>query len=140
MPGRWILGVWFLLAPLAQAACGDATIVRDWGLHRAWRVQRNCDRPERPAVLVEVPWTDANTIRQGAPGSGPNRLPLIRAGMRVMLFWQDRNSAGSLVGTALTTGGVGETVRVRSRFGTAVLQGVVRGPGWAELEPGKVGR
>ena len=133
-----MVGLWFLVAPLAQAACGDAAIVRDWGLHRAWRVERNCAQPERPAVLVEVPWPVANKIRHEASHASPP--PLVRAGTRVVMVWRDRNSSGSLVGTALATGGDGEWIRVRSQFGTKILQGVVRGPGWLDLEFGKVDR
>jgi hypothetical protein len=135
----WAIAVVLGMAvPMARAACSDAGVVRDWGLHRTWRVERDCAHPERPAVLVEMPWTAPAGIRRDAVGPGPDRPPLVRAGMRVALTWRDENSAGDLAGTALTTASAGGTVAVRSRFGTAILHGVVRGPGWVELEPGRV--
>lgn len=133
-----ILVAMVIVVPVAHAACGDAGTVRDWGLHRIWRVEPDCAHPERPAVLVEVPWTAPGERGLDAGGVTRSRSPLVQAGMRVTLTWQDENSTGSLAGTALTRASVGETVRVRSRFGTAILHGVVRGPGWVELQPGKV--
>lgn len=66
-------------------------------------------------------------------------VSLVRAGLRVTMTWQDENSDGHLSGTALTTASAGETVAVRAGLGAAILHGVVRGPGWVELEPRKVG-
>jgi hypothetical protein len=125
---------------MARGACGDAGMVRDPGLHRSWRVELDCAHPERPAVLVEVPWTDLVRTRRNADDRMPPRPLGVRAGMRVVLTWQDEDSEVHLAGTALTTAGTGGTVAVRSRFGTAILQGVVRGAGWVQLKPGKVGQ
>jgi Chaperone for flagella basal body P-ring formation len=124
---------------VAQAACGDAGGVRDRGLHRAWRVQRNCAHPERPAVLVEVPWTAPVVRGRGEHAMALKPVPLVRAGGRVTMTWQDENSDGHLSGTALTTASAGQTVAVRTGLGAAILHGVVRGPGWVELATRKVG-
>ena len=135
-----ILVAMVILISMARAACGNARTVRDRELHRSWRVERDCTHPERPAILVEVPWS-ASVERQHDSGvQSPNATPLVRAGMRVALTWEDKNSAGTLSGTALTTAGAGQTVRVRIQFGAAILYAVVRGPGWVELEPRKVGK
>ena len=133
-----ILVAMTMAAPAAYAACGNAGTVRDWGLHRTWQVKRDCAHPDRPPVLVEVPWTAPRERPLTAGGPSPSRAVLVRAGMRVALTWQDENSAGSLAGTALATASAGQTVTVR--FGTAILHGVVRGPGRVELAPGKVGK
>jgi hypothetical protein len=125
--------------PMAQAACRNAGTIRDWGLHRMWRVEQDCSHPERPAVLVEIAWT-ATDLRHDSPASSLARPPLMRAGMRIAVTWQDEDSEGRLAGTALTTGRAGETVAVRTGFGSAILYGVVRGPGWVELPRRKVGK
>ncbi len=135
-----IVAVVAMAVPMAQASCDDAGGVRDRGLHRAWRVERNCAHPERPAVLVEVPWAASAGRERGEHAMARKPVPLVRAGTLVMMTWQDESSDGHLSGTALTTASVGETVAVRTGLGAAVLHGVVRGPGWVELEPRKVGR
>lgn len=90
-------------------------------------------------MLAEVPWTAPAENGRGEHAMAPKGAPLVRAGMRVTMTWQDENSDGHLSGTALTTASAGETVAVRAGLGAAILHGVVRGPGWVELEPRKVG-
>jgi len=126
-----------MTAPLAHAACGEAAIVRDMGLHRAWRVSGDCAHPERPAVLVEVPWAAVvERIPAVHPGT-PQQSPLVQAGARVSLTWQGGKARGTLAGTALATAGMGEVVAVRSGVGQRILWAVVCGPGRVELEAGK---
>jgi hypothetical protein len=127
-----------IVVPAAHADCGSAALVRDRGLHRAWRIEQDCAHRERPAVLVEVPWTSSGGVQEEATGSRAPREPLVRAGSPVTVAWRSENSWGSLAATALTTGGLGERVRVRSRFGGAIFVGQVRGPGWVERVRGRV--
>ena len=133
-----------MIIPVAHAACGgDPTVrdraVRDWGLHRAWRVTADCEHPERPPVLVEIPWTTPGKQKGDVHVPLPAAPPLVRAGMRVVVTWQDPNSHGSLTGTALATAGLGQTVAVRTGPGQGRMRGVVCGPGRVELDRGKAG-
>ena len=131
----WILAGWLMAAPMAQAACGDAAIVRDWGLHRAWRVQRDCLRPERPAALVEVPWTAAGQKEKVARKTEAQAMaPAVRGGMRVRVIRHETNAEVQLTGTALNTAHLGERVAVRAGWSGTVVFGRVRGPGLVELQ------
>jgi hypothetical protein len=137
MRGWWILAGWLMAAPMAHAACGEAAIVRDWGLHRAWRVQRDCARPERPAALVEVPWTTTG----GKEGSERKTEEVVRAmapavlgGMRVRAIRHETNAEVQLTGTALNTAQLGERVAVRAGWSGTIVPAIVRGPGLVELQ------
>jgi hypothetical protein len=128
------------------ASCGGQDTVRDWGLHRAWAIERDCDHPERPGTLVEIPWSEppgapgARAARAGAQNAAPLPPPAVRGGMRVIL-WQRRESAAiELSGTALGSARVGESVAVRVAWSGATLRGIVRGQARVELEPEKGGR
>lgn len=134
------------MAASAGAACGaNGLPVIDWGLHRQYEVERNCAHMERPATLVEVPWSDAaavrarEEVRATAASVAAVELPpyCVRPGMRVMLTGQEAGSAIQLAGTALEQGRAGQSVRVRAGFHGATLRGIVRGPGLVELEPGR---
>jgi hypothetical protein len=128
--------------PFAQAACGGNGLVRDWGLHRVWRIERDCAHPERPPVLLEIPWTTENKPQGSGAGSGAARDPgpAVRAGAQVVVEQHEGNAELRLVGTALHAARVGERVPVRTGLRGTILQGVVRGPGRVELEPEKGGR
>lgn len=117
------------------------SVVRDWGLHREWRVQIDPAHPERPAHLVEVPWSmTAPEDLQRLPATVRSlpQPPAVRAGMRVMVVRQGAVAAIRLYGTALGTARRGETVAVRAGLGSSVVHGVVRGPGVVELVTEKV--
>ncbi|HUB17759.1 MAG TPA: hypothetical protein VL990_03935 [Acidobacteriaceae bacterium] len=125
-------------AGMSGAACRPSALVRDQGLHRAWRVDQDCAHPERPAILVEAPWTDAPG--KAAIGKGASAHPSpVRDGMRVTVEEQRPQGWIHLSGTALGNAQVGERVGVRAGLGGAVLEGVVRGPGLIELLPRKGG-
>ncbi len=133
--------------PLALGACGGVKTVRDWGLRMEWLVERDAKRPEKPARLVEIPWSapgDVKTACTPAPqGSGEAKLapaPEVRAGMRVSVWRRDEKSDIRLRGTALATARLGERVSVKAGLSGATLQGIVRGAGQVELPPGKVER
>ena len=143
---RWMILVGMLtwIGP-AWAGCGTSGTggtggtVRDWGLRRAWAIERDCGHPERPAVLVEIPWTDS--LAGNAPESDCTRgeapaNPEVRAGMRVAVVRREGRAAVQLWGTALGTGRTGERIAVRAGLGSSTLVGIVRGPGRVELEPG----
>jgi len=117
---------------VALGAEAGPTVVRDRALHREWRLVRDQEHPERPARLVEIPWspaaTDASPCRTAVP-----QPPAVRAGMRVTMIRKGAMAEIRLRGTALGTAHTGETVAVRAGLGHAVLRGVVRGPGLVEL-------
>jgi hypothetical protein len=128
----------------ALGACGAGNTVRDFGLHLQWVVERDCKRPERPATLVEVPWSVDYQISvagdRSAEGVAPLPVPEVRSGMRVILSRRGAKADIDLCGTALGTARRGEKVRVKAGLSGAVLEGIVRGPGLVELEPAKGGQ
>jgi hypothetical protein len=133
---KCVVGALLLEASLVCAAQLPATIV-DAGLHRQWIIERDQAHPERPPRLVEVPWS-------ASPGAGTRSRrfpaaaqPVVRAGMRVTLCWQDGSAAVRLTGTALDPGRIGDAIRVRAGLHGVVLRGVVRGPARVALEPGR---
>jgi hypothetical protein len=126
------------LIPVAYAACGNAGTVRDWGLHRAWRVEQDCTHPERPAVLVEVPWTVAEArapSNRKAEVAVRAATPVVRGGMRVRVIGHEANAELQLTGIALNTAQMGERVAVRAGLSGTILHGRVRGSGVVEMEP-----
>ena len=130
---------------LAFGACGAGTIVRDFGLHLQWVVERDCDHPERPAPLWSaVPWSGNNKVlfagKGNAEGAAPLPAPEVRSGMRVRLGRSDADADIDLYGTAMGTARLGEKVRVKAGLSGAILEGIVRGPGRVELEPAKGAR
>jgi hypothetical protein len=137
-----ILAAMMAAAPCG-AACGGAATVRDFGLDRAWVVQRDCDHPERPGTLVEIPWSeprDRSAAWQGASIAAPLAPPAVKGGMRVVLWQRRERALVQLSGTALGAARVGESVAVRVAWSGATVRGIVRGPDLVELAPGKVGK
>jgi hypothetical protein len=141
-----ILGA-FLIASPAFAACGSpARMVIDGGLHRQWVVVRDCEHPERPARLVEVPWSDAREDSRpvvkptgSGPGATPDEgAPWVRPGMQVAVVGGSGDTAIHLQGVALEAGRGGETVLVRAGLRGAALRCIVCGPARVELLPDKV--
>ena len=129
-------------APGAAArlpAAKPATRIVDRGLHRQWLIERDSAHPERPARLVEVPWSDAaaRVSAKSRQGREMSRRPAVRAGMPVTLGWGDAEARGRLTGTALEAGCVGQTVWVKAGLHGAVLRARVRGAGQVELERGR---
>lgn len=130
-------------SPRAFAACGPGSTVRDWGLHLQWTVEQDCDHPERPARLVEVPWaaveegkrTTSRTASFPKATRPAQAAPEVRAGTRVTLCRRDENSVIHLSGTAMRTARMGETIPVRAGWRGTVLHGIVRGPALVELLP-----
>ncbi len=148
----WGVMAGMMAAPaIAWGACGPGGTVRDWGLRLAWVVQRDCDHPERPARLVEVPWSEPAALgaRSGAGCAAPGRsrekssalpAPEVRTGMRVTLWRRNETTDVRLDGIALGTARTGEAVAVKAGLHGGTLRGTVRGPGRVELEPKKGGR
>ncbi len=144
---RWLV-LFMMLAGIDAAWAGSGaggahstgSTVLDWGLHRAWWVERDCDHPERPAVLVEIPWTEGlpkpvqEDGRARTGGEAPAK-PEVRAGMRVAVVRREGLAGIRLYGTALRTGRTGERIAVRAGLGSRTLYGIVRGPGLVELDP-----
>jgi hypothetical protein len=136
---------WTILLPMmvfsavASAAC-NGPIVRDWGLHLQWMVEQDCEHPERPARLVEVPWTvEMRASATGGKITDPRPVPEVRPGMMVTLCHRSDEADIHLRGTALGTARTGENVRVKTGLGSIPLDGIVRGPGLVELVPRRGG-
>jgi hypothetical protein len=127
---------------MALVVCDGGNTIRDWGLHRSWTIERDCAHPERPAKLVEIPWTQAPVprSREKATAEPAPPPPDVRRGMRVSLGRRGEKADIRLVGTALSPGRVGDRVQVKAGLGGATLEGIVRGPGLVELQPGKAGK
>lgn len=130
-----------MASALASGACGRNSTQRDWGLHREWTIARDCTHPERPATLVEVPWTMPAARSESQSGSGHEKvsLPEVRSGMRVTLWRHEENADVRLSGVAVSTARRGESVKVRAGLGVAILDGIVRGPALVELAPREEG-
>lgn len=127
-----------LVLPFSTALAGDG-VVRDRGLHREWKVEISAAHPERPALLVEVPWKDAEpaSARRDPAGTGTTGPLLVRPGMRVTLVGSGAALSMHLSGTALAGGHDGETIPVRGAFRGTLLRGIVRGPGLLQILPGQ---
>ena len=130
---------WMFAAVLPAAiVCGGRQVIADWGLHRAWAVQANCAHPERPSVLVEIPWKEQpGATEVGKELSPVTKLagsnPLVRPGARVTVFSHNRGTEIHLMGVALDRGSSGATIRVRAGLHGSILHGIVRGPAEVEL-------
>lgn len=138
---RLRMGLLGIAVSVAMCASATPNLVRDWALHRQWRVECDQAHPERPAHLVEVPWTiDATAHRssQASPGPTLSQPPAVRTGMRVTVIGRGTMADIRLHGRALGTARIGEEVGVRAGLGNSVVKGVVRGPGVVELQPEKV--
>lgn len=124
---------------LALGACGTGPTMRDFGLHRAWEMARDCEHPERPATLREVPWTTPSGLASASSGQQAEQedspVPEVRAGMRVTLWRQEDSANIHLAGIALDTASHGQKVKVRAGLRAAILEGIVRGPALVELMP-----
>ncbi len=118
------------------------TLIRDWGLHREWRIEQDQAHPERPARLVEIPWSTSGVASQySQQESTPRRAlpqpPAVRAGTRVTVIRRGTMVDIRLRGTALGSARTGEPVAVRAGLGNSIVQGIVIGPGVVELTPEK---
>ncbi|MGD0365908.1 MAG: flagella basal body P-ring formation protein FlgA [Acidobacteriaceae bacterium] len=141
----WAIVAGMITGPVAaHGACGAGSTVRDFGLHLQWVVERDCKHPERPATLVEVPWSVDSLVpvagNGSAEGAAPLPAPEVRSGMRVTLWRRDAKADIDLCGTALGTARIGEKVRVKAGLSGAILEGIVGGPGLVELAPAKGGQ
>ncbi len=135
---HWMILAGMTIVPaVAFGVCGHGSIVRDWSLHREWLVTCNAEHPERPASLVEVPWTTPTRdslvgARRGAAGENTS-APEVRRGMRVTLWRHEETADVHLSGIALGTACRGQKVKVRAGLGVVLLEGIVRGPELVEL-------
>lgn len=137
----WIVLV--IVTNVAHAACGGVPALRDWGLHREWQVQCDPAHPERPARLVETPWSaeypqpDCRFSAQKAT-TGQKRAA-IAPGARVDLWRREGDADVHLRGAALEAGSIGDEIRVRVQWNGATRRGWVRSPGLVELRAGRPG-
>jgi hypothetical protein len=109
--------------------------ITDGPLHRRWAVAMDCAHPDRPWILVDVPWQRAGVPMptKAAIPDIPKAAPLIPAGAKVRL-WSTANRASiELSGTALEAGTEGQSIHVRTGQRGTVLEGRVHGAGSVEL-------
>ena len=140
--------------------------VRDEGGYRVEGVRRDvlsglewvrvvrCGRPEMPGLLVRgvgqaeavTALTRADKTKAGleveAPVSVPSQSPMVVAGDKVRVVWEEGATRGELAGVALVSGGVGARVRVRVEgFAKSaeerMVQGSVLAAGLVGLEVGR---
>jgi flagella basal body P-ring formation protein FlgA len=101
-------------------------------------VVRDCAHPERPAELREITWREgrADAVPQQKTAALP---PEVRSGMRVEIERDDARVEVHLVGSALSSGRIGDRVAVRVALGGGrlgpVVHGRVRGRAAVELLP-----
>ena len=138
----WAILVGWMMAGLpAFAACGaQPALLIDRGLHRQWRIERDCAHPARPAFLVEIPWSDSAAANGSAwtPASAGTREPvLIRPGMHVTVTGPGAQPEIHLTAVALEAGTMGATILVRGGLDGATLRAMVRGSALVELVPVK---
>jgi hypothetical protein len=132
----WTILLAMMVVPVLASASCNGPIMRDWGLHLQWTVERDCEHPELPARLVEVPWTIETHLKaSGAKQTARLPLPEVRSGMTVSLWRKSEEADVHLRGTALGAARTGERVRVKTEFGIIPVEGIVRGPGLVELLP-----
>ena len=130
----WKILLGMMAVPFLASASCNGPIVRDWGLHLQWTVERDCEHPERPARLVEVPWKfESHSQRSGAEQGVREPLPEVQSGMRVNLWRKSEEADIHLRGKALGAARTGESVWVKTEFGTIPVKGIVWGPGLVEL-------
>ena len=104
--------------------------------HPEWPVTCNAEHPERPASLVEVPWTTPTRYSLSARHEERPKntsAPEVRRGMRVTLWRHEETADVHLSGIALGTACRGQKVKVRAGLGVVLLEGIVRGPELVEL-------
>jgi len=133
MRGRMLLAFLTLAAAPAGAACrADSGLLTDWGLHRQWRVERDCANPWRPAQLVEVRWSDT-AANQPASDNREKNAPPVQAGMSVVVTAANDVSTLQLRGMALQSGGIGDIIPVQALWNGGTLRAIVRGVGVLKL-------
>lgn len=135
---HWMVLAGMAIIPtVAFGACSPGSTLRDWTLHQEWRVACDAGHPERPATLVEVPWTtptrDPAIGAERISGDENASAPEVRRGMRVTLWRGEETADVHLSGIALGTARRGQKVKVRAGLGVVVLEGIVRGPALVEL-------
>jgi Chaperone for flagella basal body P-ring formation len=107
----------------------------DAPLKKDWAVKVDCAHPERPGMISEVDLGPGESHQKAALISAPKLKPetqLIRAGSMVEI-WKTGNAQIRLVGTALDSAPIGQSIRVRAGLGNHVLRGIVRGADSVEL-------
>jgi hypothetical protein len=127
-------------APPPEGLSGDGLridhYVVDTPQHRRWAAMMDCAHPERPWMLIAVPWVNGMVPETGE--KKPSReaqkcAPLVPAGMKVRLWRIAEGMHVVLSGTALEAGAPGDTIHVRTGREGTVLTGTVRGAGSVEL-------
>jgi Chaperone for flagella basal body P-ring formation len=107
-----------------------------------WAIIPDCLHPEWPAKLVELSLVNpiaspsaglASKLTQQEHHAAPRVV--VRSGSHVVLWRDSSNTRVSLDAIALENGAMNSVVSFRLARGGAVLTGLVRGTGSAELQP-----
>jgi len=105
----------------------------DAALKKNWAIKVDCAHPERPGTIIEADSGPGESHQQAAPiPASKLQSEFIRAGSTVEI-WKTGNAQIRLVGTALDSAPIGQSIRVRAGLGSHVLRGIVRGADSVEL-------
>ena len=107
----------------------------DAALKKDWAVKVDCAHPERPGVIVAADSAPGESPQKSASIPAPkvqSETQFVRAGSMVEI-WKTGNAQIRLVGTALDSAPIGQSIRVRAGLGSRVLRGIVRGVDSVEL-------
>jgi hypothetical protein len=115
-------------------------IIDDPGTGRRWLRVLQFDRPEAPALLLQMPEKQSCSkvsvadVERRPPTSHQNLpLPVIRPGDSVILSENSRVSDAQLEAIALERATAGEALTVRLKLGGHLLRAVATAPGRATL-------
>lgn len=105
----------------------------DAALKKDWAVKVDCAHPERPGMIVAADSVSEEIHQKAASIPAPrSEMQFVRAGSMVEI-WKTGNAQIRLVGTALDSAPIGQSIRVRAGLGNRVLRGIVRGTDSVEL-------
>jgi hypothetical protein len=122
-------------------------MIDDRGTGRRWLLVRQFDRPEAPALLLQMPLKHSCSqlpVADSAwrsPAAHQKLLPVIRPGDSVILSEDSTIADARLEAIALQPAATGQVLRVRLKLGGHLLRAVATAPGNAFLADGnEVGR
>ena len=86
---------------------------RDAFSHLAWAKVVSCARPEAPPVVVRTRLSSITASDRLASTQPGTLMPSIAAGARVSIVSLEEHLRLSMIGTALTSGRIGDRIRVK---------------------------
>jgi hypothetical protein len=116
--------------------------VADLGTHQHWLLIQDLTRATGPALFMKQPQHSACAFLTlgkmnfgSALGARVRSIPVIHAGDRIILCEHTILSDAELEATALEAAAVGESLRVRIKFGGLTVRAIAAAPGRATLVP-----